>query len=152
MLPVKTSCKDYWVLWMSCHYKYWIESLSCSPPSRGLTGTLPSTKQNNLKQKSMGLMDLSLGRGSSLLARAKRWEHSLGHFGTLLGRCYPCLSFCQLLVNKSALQSWVWLIDCLPSLRVENTLHLPPNFFFPPKTLFPSRIWVWFLPTRSCMG
>lgn len=134
MLPVKTSCKDYWVLWMSCHYKYWIESLeslSCSPPSRGLTGTLPPTKLSNLKQKSMGLMDLSLGRGSSLLAWAKRWEHSLGHFGTLLGRCCSCLSFCQFLVNKSALQSWVWLIDCLPSLRVENTsLHFPPNCFF----------------------
>lgn len=151
MIPVKTSCKDYWVLWMSCHYKYWIESLeslSCSPPSRGLTGTLPPTKLSNLKQKSVGLMDLSLGRGSSLLAWAKRWEHSLGHFGTLLGRCCSCLSFCQFLVNKSALQSWVWLIDCLPSLRVENTsLHFPPNCF----VFFPSRIWVWFLPTRNCM-
>lgn len=145
MLPVKTSCKDYWVLWLSCHYKYWIESLeslSCSPPSRGLIGTMPPTKQSNLKQKSLGLMDLSLGGG---------WFEPSTE-STASGTLVLCLVgaahvFCQLLVNKSTLQSWVWLIGCLPSLCVENTFTSSSKLLFSP-----SRIWVWFLPMRNCMG
>lgn len=153
MLPVKASCKDYWVLWMSCHYKYWIESLeslSCSPPSRGLTGTLSPTKQSNLKQKSMDLVDLSLGCGSSLLAWAKHWEHSLGHFGTLLGRCCPCLSFCQLLVNVYSRVGCDWQIACLVCVQKIH-LHLPPNCFFFPKT-FSLKDLSLISPKRSCMG